>query len=414
MASNPAQPARDLSSLRIDPADLRGGVRRRRVWLPILLLLVATAALLGFIASRARGPALGSMTVPPPARPASDVLLTATGYVVAQRKAAVGAKIPGILETITVEEGTPVRKGQVIARLEASDLRAAAASAEAEIAAARADLAQARAEQVEKRRVVRRLTALVDEGVVDRAGLEAAQAGEEAGEARIGALTERLRAAEARAAQAQAILRQAQVVAPFDGVVLTKDADIGESVAPAVGGGGTTRGSMVTMADMDSLEVEADVSESQIARLSVGTPSEIVLDAFPDKPFPAVLHQVVPTADRQKATVQVKVRFTGDRTGALPEMSAKVNFLSPEALTRPGPRSVITIPATALRGDGLQRTVLLVDAGTTREASVTLARAPQSGQAEVTGGLSGGEEILTAPPADLAAGTSVRTLPAAS
>ncbi len=260
-------------------------------------------------------------------------------------------------------------------------------------------------------RELARQKSLLEAEISARAIYEAAEAAAESGRARITALRERIGAGDAAAAYARATLDNASVLAPFDGVVLTKDAEVGESVAPAVGGGGTTRGSMVTMADMDSLEVEADVSEANIGRLELGMPAEIVLDAFPDRPYAAIVHQIVPTADRQKATVQVKVRFTGDRTGALPEMSAKVSFLKPSALTRSGPRNLITLPASSVRlqpGGGTAGVVLAVREGIVAEVPVSLASAPREGQAEVASGLQGGEEILLSPPDGLRTGAKVR------
>jgi multidrug efflux pump subunit AcrA (membrane-fusion protein) len=170
---------------------------------------------------------------------------------------------------------------------------------------------------------------------------------------------------------------------------------------------------MVTMADMASLEVEADVGEASIAKIVAGLPAEILLDAFPDRVYPAVVHQVVPTADRQKATVQVKVRFVGDTAGALPEMAAKVNFLTRDA-SASGPKRVITIPSAALRKSGSGWVVMAVDGGAAKDVPVTLAAEPRSGKAEVLSGLLGGEEILAAPAAALKSGAKVRVADAAS
>lgn len=400
-----------LASLRLDEDRDQRGVRRWKIWIPILVLVVAAAVILTTFGARLGAPSLETLTVPPPSRPQSDVLMTATGYVVARRKAAVGAKIPGRLATLGVEEGSTIRKGEVIARLESADLEAALRQSEASAQSARADLVQAQAEQVELDRELARQKSLMMAEISPRAIHEAADAAAESGRARMAALRARIGAEDAAVAYARAMLDNASVLAPFDGVVLTKDAEVGESVAPAVGGGGTTRGSMVTMADMDSLEVEADVSEANIGRLELGMPAEIVLDAFPDRPYPAIVHQIVPTADRQKATVQVKVRFTGDRAGALPEMSAKVSFLKPSALTRSGPRNLITLPASSVRlqpGGGMGGVVLVVREGVVAEVPVSLASAPREGQAEVASGLQGGEEILLSPPAGLKTGAKVR------
>jgi RND family efflux transporter MFP subunit len=399
----------DLASLRLDKTTFSASGRRRRFLAPALVAATIIVAVGGAgIVFRQRGRQVETVTVPPPGRPPSDVVVTATGYVVARRKAAVGAKIAGRLAWLGVEEGSRVRGGELIARLESEDLAASVRAAEARILAARSDLAEARARQVELDREVQRRRSLLDTGIGARSDWEVSTAAADAGRARVSALDDRIKAEEAAAANASAILDNSFVRAPFDGVVLTKDAEVGETVAPAVGGGGTTRGSMVTMADMDSLEVEADVSESSIARLELGGKAEIVLDAFPERVYPAVVHQIVPTADRQKATVQVKVRFTEDRTGALPEMSAKVNFLSREAGERGKPRRVIVLPASAVRKVTGGWVVLGIEQGRVKELPVGLERPPDRGQAEIISGLEGGETVLAEPPAELAAGSKVR------
>lgn len=398
-----------LESLRLDK---RGFDRsRRRRWRgPLVLIVVAAVVLLAFAVMR-RAPTVETITAPPPSRAPSEVAITATGYVVARRKAAVGAKIPGRLSYLGVEEGSRVRRGDVIARLESDDLLASARSAEARVAAAKADLAESRARLAELEREERRQRDLHEAGIAPRSAWESAESLAGAGRARESALSDRLRSEEFLLANARATLENTVVRAPFDGVVLTKDAEVGESVAPAVGGGGTTRGSMVTMADMDSLEVEADVGEASLSRLVPAMPAEIVLDAFPDRPYPAVLHQIVPTADRQRATVQVKVRFTGDRSGVLPEMSAKVNFLDPAARAGVPRRPVVVVPRSALLRTERGWSVLCVTEGVLRQVPVTLAGEPSRDAAEVVDGLAGGEDVVVAVKPGLGAGSRVRVVP---
>jgi RND family efflux transporter MFP subunit len=404
-----------LEALRLDKGSFGKRSKRKRWVVPgvIGLIVVATGAFFA-LRDRAAGPTVETLTVPPPGRPDGEVMLTATGYVVARRKAAVGPKIPGRVSYLGVEEGSVVKQGDVIARLESSDLAANVDQAAARLRSSEAALAESEAAQVSLDLEANRRSVLFDQGLGSKNEADVAAADTAAGRARVRGAADRISADRAALAYAQATLENTIVKAPFDGVVLTKDADLGESVAPAVGGGGTTRGSMVTMADMASLEVEADVGESSIAKIEAGGPAEIVLDAFPDTVYPAVVHQIVPTADRQKATVQVKVRFTGDMAGALPEMSAKVNFLAKTASPAESPARVMTLPASAVRKTTNGWAVLKVEDGIATEVPVVLAREPAKGKAEVASGLSGGEEILAAPPANVTSGSRVRVADASS
>jgi RND family efflux transporter MFP subunit len=395
-----------LDALRLDK-NAAFAPRRRRRW-PWVLLAIAALAAAAYAFRGGGGVEVETMTVPPPARPDGEVLQTATGYVVARRMAAVSTKIPGRLAELLVEEGSRVREGDVIARLEARDFEASLRQALASLESAKADRDEARATQESLELDARRLTVLFEQGLGSRNDADTAAARAAAARARFASSEARIGAQSAAVAYQKATLENTVVRAPFDGVVLTKDAEVGESVAPAVGGGGTTRGSMVTMADMASLEVEADVGEANIAQVAPGMPAEVVLDAFPDRAYPATVHQIVPTADRQKATVQIKVRFTGPTDGALPEMSAKVNVLRSSPDSAEADRRVITLPEAAVIRDGAGFAVVRVDGGRAAFTPVTLAGEPAKGRAEVVSGLSGGEEIVAAPPAGVKAGTPLR------
>ena len=397
----------DLRSLRLDKGTLQPRRGPWRRYGPFLLILALVAAGAFALLSGPRETAVETVTAPPPGRPPGEVTLSATGYVVAARKAALSPKIGGRLAYLGVEEGSTVTKGQILARLESEDLQANVTQAEAEVAAAEADLVEARAGRDEADREAVRQATLLREEIGTRRDVEKAEAAAEQARARVNAAEKRLAARRAGEAYARDIHANSIVVAPFDGVVLTKDADVGESVAPALTGGGTTRGSIVTLADMDSLEVEADVSEANIASIRAGMPAEIVLDAYPGRPYPAVVHQIVPTADRQKATVQVKVRFTGDRDGVLPEMSARADFLDPEASGPAAGRKVIALPGAAVRRIDGAWTVLLAEAGTVRRNTVELAAEPNP-DALVVSGLSGGEEVVLDPPEGLEPGARIR------
>jgi RND family efflux transporter MFP subunit len=324
--------------------------------------------------------------------------VTANGYVVARTKASVSAKTAGRLAYLGVSEGSFVRRGDVIARLENADYQAGVSQAEANIASADASVIEAASDRDQTEREASRLrnirsrdSLLVSQQDLDLATSRAAQA------------AARLRAAEARRRSADAGLRIAQannentiIRAPFSGTVLRKDAEVGEVVAPSVGGG-LTRGAVVTMADLTSLEVEVDVNEAYIGRIRGGRPARITLDAYPDTTFRGSVRQVVPTADRQRATVQVKVSIDDHDPRILPEMGAKVDFLEPAAPPTAGgaapARTTIRVPSTVVRTDGGTSVVWIVREGRLVRRPVTTG--PVSGGfLEIRSGLDGGEQLL--------------------
>ena len=266
--------------------------------------------------------------------------MTANGYVVARTRASVAAKLPGRIAELRVSEGSTLRRGEVIARLENADYQAQAAQAEAALATARAELVEVRADRDVLARDARRLSDmraenpdLVAEQEYDMAQSRAAQAA-----ARAQAAEARIASADANRRFARANLENTVIRAPFTGTVLRKEAEIGEVVAPSVGGG-LTRGAVVTMADLTTLEVEVDVNEAYIARDAEGRPARITLDAYPDTAFRGEVRQVVPTADRQRATVQVKVSIVDRDPRILPEMGARVDFLEAAARDSAGARA---------------------------------------------------------------------------
>src|SRR5437773_10230678 len=307
----------DLSALRIDraadPAAPTPGARRWLViGLPVAGVVVLAAVLL------ATSGALGS-AVPVRLTPAtmvspmrSGAVLVASGYVVAQRKAAVASKGTGRLVYLGVVEGDRVRAGQVIARIEDSDIKAQLAQAQASLDLSRAELRDAEHSLARER-------LLLDSAFSSQASYDAA-------EARYQRVRASIAIAQAAVQAAEVALENTVIRAPFDGTVLSKNADVGEVVAP-LAASAFSKSAVVTIADLRSLEVEADVAEANLEAISPGQPCEIVLDAYPDERYPGVVAKIVPTADRAKATVQVKVAFRSYDARVLPEMSAKVHFL---------------------------------------------------------------------------------------
>jgi len=320
--------------------------------------------------------------------------ISASGYVVARTKASVSAKVPGRLAYLGVSEGSTLRRGEVIARLENDDYRAA-------VGAAAARVQQLIVERDQAGRDLDRATHLHSERVLADAELENAAA-------KLKSLGAQVDAARAQIDVAKASLDNTIVLSPFAGTVLRKDAEVGEFVAPSTAGGGLTRTAIVTMADLRTLEVEVDVNEAYIAQVRNGETCRITLDAYPDTSFAGRVRQVVPTADRQKATVQVKVAILDRDPRILPEMGAKVEFVRSEdsSATALTPRRVMVPTAAVVQGgDGAR--VWVVENG--RASARAVQPGPVRGnQTEIRGGLAGGESVILAVPAGIKDGARVR------
>ena len=321
-------------------------------------------------------------------------LLNASGYVVAQRKAAVSSKATGRLEWLGVEEGSVVRQGELVARLENRDVAAVKDQAAAQLTAARENLEQAQVEQKDAARNLSRSRELVSQGIISQADYDVAEARHSRAVSASAAAQAGIRGAQSALRGAEASLDYTLIRAPFDGVVLTKNADVGDIVSP-LAAAANAKAAVVTLADMGSLQVEADVSEANLAKVRVGQPCEILLDALPDVRFRGVLHTIVPTADRSKGSVMVKVRFLDTDKRLLPEMSAKVAFLEREV--QPGearPRVAIP-PDSVVRRDG-REFVFLFSGDRVRQTPVTLG--PRLGDmVEVVSGVKAGDRIATKP-----------------
>jgi RND family efflux transporter MFP subunit len=338
--------------------------------------------------------------------------VTANGYVVARTRASVSAKVPGRLAYLGVSEGSFVRQGQVIARLSNEDYQAQVAQAQAQVGTAQADVMEAEAARAEAERLVKRVHDIRQQNaqLVSLQDVDAAETRFATADARVRAANARVAAAEAVKRYAEATFENTLIRAPFTGTVLRKEAEVGEVVAPSVGGG-LTRGAVVTMADLTTLEVEVDVNEAYIARVKGDQPARITLDAYPDTSFRGAVRQVVPTADRQRATVQVKVAITERDPRILPEMGARVDFLEPEqpegAVKASGPAR-IRVPADAVRQQDGQSIVWLVRDGRLQSRNVD-AGPVSGGFREIRSGLSGGELIVLGAAADAKAGQRVKS-----
>ncbi|TMG11349.1 MAG: efflux RND transporter periplasmic adaptor subunit [Chloroflexi bacterium] len=397
-------PAADLSKLRINRDDPPPAVKRalRRVlWLVgAAALIIAVVVIIG-----RRGGTVPVQVVTVTAAAGGGegaarggnggaVAVVANGYVVARTKAAVSAKIPGRLAMINVSEGSRVEKGAIIARLDNADYAAAVGQAEAGLASAKATLIEAQSDRDQMQRDYVRVRDIHTQNpnLVSPQDVENADSRARQAEARFGAQSARVDAAAAALRMAQANLENTYIRAPFSGTVLRKEAEVGEVVAPSVGGG-LTRGAVVTMADLATLEVEVDVNEAYIARIQGGQQARITLDAYPDTSFRGTVRQVVPTADRQRATVQVKVAIVDRDPRILTEMGAKVEFLGSPSSQGVAQRPRILVPADAVRSDNGRDVVWIVRDGRLEKRDVDAG--PVSGNfREIRAGLSGGEQLL--------------------
>ncbi|MBI4465809.1 MAG: efflux RND transporter periplasmic adaptor subunit, partial [Acidobacteria bacterium] len=338
---------------------------------------------------------------------AGSTVLNASGYVTARRQATVSANTTGKVVEVVVEEGMKVREDQVVARLDDSTHRANLALAEAQLEAARRALAETDVRLEEARLNLRRTQGLTAQGISSQAALDAAQAEVGSFEARLALGREQVAVAERQVAVRQRELDDTVIRAPFAGVVVSKDAQPGEMVSPISAGGGFVRTGICTIVDMDSLEIEVDVNESYIARVEGGQRVEATLDAYPDWRIPARVITTVPTADRQKATVKVRIGFDKLDPRLLPDMGVKVNFLDPEARGQGPARPRVLVPRAALRRAGSEDVVFVVREARVERRVVRLGAA-QGEQVAVLAGLNPGEQVVVEGPVDLADGDRVR------
>jgi RND family efflux transporter MFP subunit len=335
-------------------------------------------------------------------------LLNATGYVVAQRKAAIASKATGRLEWLGVAEGTPVKAGEIIARLDNRDVVAQAQGAAASVTAARAALEGAAAEEWEARAALKRNEELLAKGFVSKSALDTAKARADRAIAGVANAKAAIGVAEANARNAQVAVDYTLIRAPFDGVILSKSANVGDMVTP-FSSAADSKGAVVTMADMSTLEVEADVSEASLSKIKVGQPCEITLDALPDARFRGRISRIVPTVDRAKATVMTKVRFDAIDSRVLPEMSAKVSFLAQEVTAEQQKALLAVHPDALAKQDG--GTVLWV----IREGkglAVPITVGVKLGElVAIAGEVKSGEKAVAKPTADLKPGMLVKIAP---
>ena len=387
----------DLSSLRIDrtsrdPAAPRKSkpIKKIVLWGGVIAVLIAGFVMLGAWFRPAVEVQLATASLTSPSQ--ADAVLTASGYVVARRKAAVASKGTGRLIFLGVEEGDKVKKGQVIARLEDDDVIAARDRARENLRVAEADLYEAK-------KNLERLRTLVKQEMI-------AQADYDVAEARYKRVVSTIDAAKFAVKEAEVAVDNTRIIAPFDGTVLKKNADVGEIVAP-LAGAASSKAAVVTIADMSSLEVDADVSEANITRVAAQQNCEITLDAYPQQRYPGYVSNIVPTADRAKATVMVKIKFKQYDQRVLPEMGAKITFLAAGSSgAAVESKALLTVPAAAVTTrDGRQVVFQIKD---DRAVEVPVSTGKKIGSSiEITSGLKEGDKVISRIDDRIKAGTKV-------
>ncbi|MGH7413097.1 MAG: efflux RND transporter periplasmic adaptor subunit [Candidatus Rokuibacteriota bacterium] len=399
-----------LNQLRIVRGEDRTHRRRTRLYVVAALVLLLLAAGLWFGFFRARPPVVQTAVARAAGHgPAAGSVLDASGYVTARRQATVSAKITGKVAEVLIEEGMRVREGAVLARLDDTEARARVDLARAQLAAARAELAEVRAQLQQAERDHARQQELYDRQLVSPQSLDAALAQRDTLRARLGSSERQIQVAEQSLAVARVELDNTVIRAPFSGVVVAKSAQPGEMISPISAGGGFTRTGIGTIVDMDSLEIQVDVNESYINRVTPGQPVEATLNAYPEWRIPGEVIAIIPTADRSKATVKVRIAIKQKDPRIVPDMGARVGFLEARpAGGAPAPVvSGVLVPAEAVRTDGSDAIVFVFANGKAERRSVTLGP-DTSGQRRVLSGLRDGERVVLSPPTTLENGQSVK------
>ena len=398
----------DLSGLTIDRDAKPPTSNRKPIAIALAaLVLVAVAVTVALSMARAKPADVRVAKAEPlggaPGAVSSEVL-TASGYVVARQRASVSTEVAGRLEALYVSEGSRVAQGQVLGVLRNQDQKAAMETAKAALDQASASLAEAKASAHEIALRLARTKELLARSLVSQADYDAIEAQDAVANARVTSAKAEVESARSRMNAARIEYDKTFIRAPFAGAVLRKEAEVGEIVSPIPSSGGLTRGAIVTMANLATLEVEVDVNEGYVARVREGMRAEIALDAYPVDRYPGHARQIVPTADRQKATVQVKVAFDSLDARVLPEMGAKVSFLAdPEAAPAgsASTSSAVWVPASAVREKAGRAVVYVVDDG--RATLRGVAPRPLGPDRVMIGsGLAAGEMVVIEGPSDLA------------
>jgi len=393
----------NLDQLRIDRSEVDEAPMRR--WLAVLAILVLLAAALSvwWWTSRPGAAQVRTATAREAAPGVGGTVLNASGYVTARRQATVSSKVTGKVVEVLIEEGMKVRKGQVLARLDDSNVSASLRLAEAQLVSAGTALGETEALLAEAGLNLRRTEDLVAREISSQAALDRARAEADSLEARLGRQSQEIEVARRRVELWQQQLEDTIIRAPFAGVVVSKNAQPGEMISPISAGGGFTRTGIGTVVDMASLEIEVDVNEAYIHRVEAEQSVVATLDAYPEWAIPCTVIAIIPTADRQRATVEVRVGFDALDPRILPDMGVKVAFQEDtDTAAAPG----VLVPASAIRRTAGRDTILIVREGLVERRAITVGEALGE-EVAVLAGLAAGEIVITEGPDDLMEGDRV-------
>ena len=403
-----------LSQLHIDRgADAEVAPSRTRLWIVLAAVVLVAAALLAWF--QGRGDASPVTVVTARALPTvggSASVLDATGYVTARRQATVSAKITGKVRTLLIEEGQRVAEGEVLATLDDAEARAEVALRRAQVEAARAGLAEIQSGLANAEREFERQRELEEQKLISVSVLDATRTQAEALRARLASQQSQVKVADEALLAAKVQLDNTIVRAPFAGVVTVKAAQPGEMISPISAVGGSIRTGIGTIVDMDSLEIQVDVSEAYINRVQAGQPVEAVLNAYPEWRIPAEVIAIVPTADRSKATVKVRIALGAKDSRIVPEMGVRVAFLEEHSgaagTPAAAPASGVLVPQAAIRQDASEDVVYVVSDGKAQRRPVTLG-GQRGDERLVQSGVAAGESVIVDAPATLKDGDTVKT-----
>ncbi|HKN60093.1 MAG TPA: efflux RND transporter periplasmic adaptor subunit [Candidatus Acidoferrales bacterium] len=405
MSLQAAPPQHDLGSLRIDDQKRKPGNTGKRIGAFFAVLLGGLVVAAGVYAYIHQKP-LVEVIVVQKAATGPQALLNASGYVTPQRRATVAAKLTGRVTGVFFEEGMHVHQGFVLATLDDSDLQKALTSARADRDATQASIADLQVQLKNANLELHRAKELQAAGVQSQEALDNSLMASDSLKAKIALTEEQVAASAARIQEAQQAVDNCVIRAPFDGIIVSKDAQVGEMVSPISAGGGFTRTGIATIVDMKSNEIEVDVNENYIARVQPGQEVTAILDAYPDWQIPSVVHMIIPTADRQKATVKVRIQFKKLDPKILPDMGVKVTFMGDEPKQGIAADPPIAIPQNAVRDDGGQKVVFLVKDDRVERRAVKLG-ANRGSETEILAGLAAGDTVVVSGPADLHDGETI-------
>ncbi|HEX5423074.1 MAG TPA: efflux RND transporter periplasmic adaptor subunit [Candidatus Acidoferrales bacterium] len=404
MSQEPTKP--DLGSLRIDDHKRSSGSVGKRIAIIFAVLLVAAVIAGAVYAYMNKAASVEVATVDPPVT-GPRALLNASGYVTPQRRATVAAKITGRVTGVFFTEGMHVRKGFVLATLDDSDAQRALAAAIANRNATQSSILDLQVQLKNAQIELRRAQELKSAGIDTQEALDTAQMNVNSLRAKIDYAREQVVAGDALIQQAQQGVDNCVIHAPFDGIIVSKDAQVGEMVSPVSAGGGFTRTGIATIVDMASNEIQVDVNENYIARVKTHQQVTAILDAYPDWKIPCHVRTIIPTADRDKATVEVRIAFDKLDPRILPDMGVKVTFLGQEKQEAQKAPAGLFIPQKALHDDGGQKFVFLVNDNRVERHAVTVGTS-DGARAQVLAGLTAGDTVVVGGPADLHEGQQVQ------